>query len=55
MKSGVFFKEQTPLSLKQAIEEFEKKKFNPDIIRKQAEKFSKEKFERAILELIEKN
>ncbi|WP_281238418.1 glycosyltransferase [Flavobacterium praedii] len=44
-KTGVFFKEQTAQSLKEAILNFETLKFNPKEIREHALQFSKERFE----------
>jgi glycosyltransferase involved in cell wall biosynthesis len=52
-KTGVFFDESTVESLKQAVKKFEKMKFNLKTIRKQAEKFSKERFVKEIKSLIE--
>ncbi len=46
--TGVFFKEATAESLIEAIKKFEKGKFDPEKCRKQAEKFSKERFKREI-------
>ena len=43
-KTGIFFHESTVASLVSAIKQFEKKKFDPKVCRKQAEKFSKERF-----------
>jgi glycosyltransferase involved in cell wall biosynthesis len=43
-KTGVFFHESTVASLTNAIKQFEKKKFDPKECRKQADKFSKERF-----------
>jgi glycosyltransferase involved in cell wall biosynthesis len=43
-KTGVFFHESTVSSFTNAIKQFEKKKFDPKECRKQAEKFSKERF-----------
>jgi len=53
-KTGIFFKEPTVDSLKKAILKFEKeqKKFDPQVIRKWAENFSKERFKKQIKELI---
>lgn len=47
-KTGVFFKEQTADSLKEAINLFETLKFNPKEIREHALQFSKERFESEI-------
>lgn len=43
-KTGVFFDKSTVDSLKKAIKKFEKLKLKPEDCRKQAEKFSKERF-----------
>ena len=47
-KTGVFFKEQTVQSLKEAVLYFETQKFNSKEIREHALQFSKERFEREI-------
>ncbi|HSX08714.1 MAG TPA: glycosyltransferase [Candidatus Saccharimonadales bacterium] len=47
-KTGVFFTESTVTSLVAAIKKFEKMKFDPKECKKQAEKFSKERFIREI-------
>jgi glycosyltransferase involved in cell wall biosynthesis len=47
-KTGVFFKEQTAQSLKEAILYFETQTFNPKEIREHALQFSKERFENEI-------
>jgi glycosyltransferase involved in cell wall biosynthesis len=47
-KTGVFFKEQTSESLKEAILYFGTLKFNPNEIREHTLQFSKERFEREI-------
>lgn len=52
-KTGVFFKEQTAQSLKDAILNFETLKFNPKEIREHALQFSKERFEREIKAFVE--
>lgn len=50
-KTGILFKEQTPLHLKAAIEKYQKikKDFNPEEIRKHAEKFDQKNFEKEFL------
>lgn len=53
-KTGVFFHEPTASSLMEAVMKFEKMKFDPAICRKQAEKFSKERFIREIKEFVER-
>ncbi|MGI8420616.1 MAG: glycosyltransferase [Candidatus Levyibacteriota bacterium] len=51
-KTGVFFHESTVASLTNAIKQFEKKKFDPKACRKQAEKFSKERFMKEMKEFV---
>jgi glycosyltransferase involved in cell wall biosynthesis len=51
-KSGLFFDYQTKESLQDAIDKFIKKDFDPLVVRKQSEKFSKKIFEERILKLI---
>ena len=53
-KTGLFFKEATVDSLVETIKKFEKIKFSSDTCKKQAEKFSKEKFIKEIQEFVEK-
>ncbi|WP_281324430.1 glycosyltransferase [Flavobacterium sp. IMCC34518] len=53
-KTGVFFKEQTAQSLKEAILNFETLKFNPKEIREHALQFSKERFESEIKAFVTK-
>ncbi|MDP2671592.1 MAG: glycosyltransferase [bacterium] len=43
-KTGVFFSEQTEESIIEAVRKFEKMEFDPQEAKKQAEKFSKERF-----------
>ena len=47
-KTGVFFDESTPESLLSAIKKFEKMKLKAEDCEKQAKKFSKERFIKAI-------
>lgn len=42
-------------SLMEALQKFEALKFDPEVLRKNAEKFSKERFKKEILDLVEKN
>lgn len=51
--TGVFFKEQTVESLKQAINEFDGIKFNYVTIRRHAEKFSTQEFTRKLKAFVE--
>ena len=53
-KTGVFFNEQTPAVIAEAIENFDKIDFNPAAIRQQAEKFSTGRFKKEIGEFIER-
>ncbi len=54
-KTGVFFKEQSAESLILAIKRFETLKIKAEDCKKQAEKFSKERFKKEIKAFIEKN
>jgi glycosyltransferase involved in cell wall biosynthesis len=51
-QTGILFKPQTTRGIMAAIKRFEKTKFNPQIIRRQAEKFDNTLFKRKILEYI---
>ncbi|MCL5407629.1 MAG: glycosyltransferase [Patescibacteria group bacterium] len=51
-KTGVFFEKQTVEDLISAIKKFQKMKFDPQIIRSQAEKFDKELFKSKVFEYI---
>jgi len=48
-KTGIFFEHQTVANLAQAIEKFQKTKFNPRFIRAQAEKFDQALFKKKVL------
>ncbi|MGH7203207.1 MAG: glycosyltransferase [Candidatus Levyibacteriota bacterium] len=52
-KTGIFFHESTVSSLTHAIKEFEKKKFDPKACKKQAEKFSKERFMKEMKDFVD--
>ncbi len=52
-QTGVFFDEQTPESLQQAIERFDPRAFDPDVCRAYAQEFSQDSFRRRILETLE--
>ena len=52
-KTGVFFHEATAQSLADAIKKFEKMQFDPKVCKKQAEKFSKERFIREIKRFVD--
>jgi len=51
-KTGVFFDEQTPESLALAVKKFDKGRFNPGELIHYAKKFSKERFKKEFLELV---
>jgi len=53
-ETGVFFQDQNVSSLIKAIEEFEKLRFDPLRVRKNAERFSSERFRREFAALIER-
>ncbi len=50
--TGIFFKEQTPESLMDAVNLFTNITFNPQVIRQHAEQFDKEIFKKKIVEII---
>ena len=52
-KTGILFNEQTSQSIQEAVSEFEKHTFDVDEIRKNAIRFSKERFEREMKEFVE--
>ncbi|MBI4428856.1 MAG: glycosyltransferase, partial [Ignavibacteriales bacterium] len=52
-QTGVFFHEQTAEALIEAVRNSEKKRFNPSVIRKHAEKFSRERFKSKLKAYIE--
>lgn len=52
-KTGEFFDEQTPESLIRLLKKFDPSRYNPRTIRKQAAKFSKEKFKKKIKDFVE--
>jgi glycosyltransferase involved in cell wall biosynthesis len=52
-QTGVFFAEQTPDSVKEAINHFQTLKFDSQKIRKHAEKFSKERFKKELNDFIQ--
>ncbi|MEJ2634266.1 MAG: glycosyltransferase [Calditrichia bacterium] len=51
--TGVFFNRQTEESLMEAMEDFEKREWNPDSISEHAKKFDKKNFEKNILKFIQ--
>jgi glycosyltransferase involved in cell wall biosynthesis len=52
-QTGIFFDQQTPEAIAEAINKFDKNKFDEKIIRLQAEKFSTENFKKNISKFIE--
>ena len=50
---AVFFKEPTVESLKEAIKEFEQKSFDPKVLMDRAHEFSKESFQKKILNAVD--
>ncbi|MDP3994492.1 MAG: glycosyltransferase, partial [bacterium] len=54
-KTGLFFDEYSVDSLVQAIESFGKLRIKPEDCQKQAEKFSKERFEKEIKDFVKAN
>ncbi len=53
-ETGIFFEEQTPESITDAIDKFRLIKFDQNIIRRRAEKFSTENFKKNFIDEIEK-
>ncbi len=53
--TGTFFKEQTANSLAEALQNFNSSKFDPQVIRRHAEKFSVERFKKDMKEYIEES
>jgi len=51
-ETGIFFNEQTPESLIEAVKSFDEKKFNPQKILKYSQKFDKEIFKKAVLKFL---
>ena len=51
--TGIFFKEQTVESLSDAIQRFEKIKFDPKTIRQHAEQFDVERFKEKIKQFVD--
>ena len=54
LQTGIFFEEQTIESLMKAIEKFNDMKFDVKMITKNAEKFSKERFKKEFLKIVQK-
>lgn len=53
-QTGIFFEEQSSKKIKEAVIEFETKKFDPKVIREHSLIFSKERFEKEIKEFVER-
>lgn len=54
-KTGEFFDEATPESMMKVLEKFDEKKYKTEDCRKNAEKFSKERFKKQLMDLINEN
>lgn len=54
-KTGEFFDKPDAESLMKVLENFDPKKYDPEVCKKQAEKFSEKRFKKELLELISKN
>jgi predicted amino acid racemase len=52
-ETGIFFEEQNPASIVKTIKTFDIAMFNPQKIRAQAERFSKDLFKEKIKSLVE--
>lgn len=52
-KTGLFYPEQTPESIKEAVEKFEKRTFDPYLIRKHAEQFHPDRFKEQLKNYVE--
>ncbi len=52
-QTGLFFSEQSPKSLLEALERFERMEFDPNLARAQALRFSRERFKQEFRQLIE--
>ncbi len=53
-ETGVFFEEQSESSIIKAVNKFEKLSFDYSLVRKNAERFSKERFEKEFKEFVDK-
>lgn len=53
-ETGLFFDTQTPTSIQEAVEKFQKMRFNPNKIREHAKQFSRERFKREINNFVER-
>lgn len=53
-RTGVFFEQQTVASLQEALDRFSGMSFEPAVIRRDAEHYSQERFEKEISELVER-
>lgn len=54
-KTGEFFDKPNAESLMEVLQKFDSKKYDPEVCKKQAEKFSEERFKKELLELISKS
>jgi len=54
-KTGEYFNNATVVELMKVLEKFDPKKYQVEDCRKQAQRFSKERFKKEILELVEEN
>ena len=52
--TGVFFEKQTPSDIANAVRRFDKKEFDCNLIRKNAERFGKKRFESEFQSFVEK-
>ena len=53
-KTGIFFREQTPASLIEAVGRFERMEFDPRVVRENALRFNKARFQKEFKEKVEK-
>ena len=53
VKEGVFFDEQNPGAIRRAVSDFEKKRFDPQVLREEAVKFDKQAFKNKIRQAID--
>jgi len=52
-ETGLFFEEQTPESIVAAVEEFEEMEFDPEVIRRNAQRFAPARFRKEFSEFVE--
>ncbi len=53
-KTGIFFKDQTVKAIKEAVEKYKAEDFDPEVISREAQKFSQEKFKKEIIDYLVK-